>query len=157
MYEGFFLAVLVTLVILAIRPGNKVIYDNPVVIYKPGVYHATLAPSLDRSKNFIEQITSLFLEAGWQAGDIATQYFEVRDVAGNYLLAVGFRGGILYFQAILPSAADSHYNVLHQFSDQVMVHIPLVVFEDTLAGEQLRTAVEAAAKRLAIMCLILQE
>ena len=157
MYEGFFLAVLVTLVILAIRPGNKVIYDNPVVIHKPGVYHATLSPKLDRSKNFIEQIASLFLESGMQAGDIATQYFEVRDPAGQYLLAVGFRGGILYFQAILPSATGSHYNALRQFSDQVMVHIPLVVFEDTLAGEQLRTAVEAAAKRLAIMCLILQE
>lgn len=157
MYEGFFLVVLTALVILFMRPGKKVRYDNPVVIHKPGLYHATLAPKLDRAQTYIESIASQFFGAGLPAGDIATQCFEVRDADGQYLLAAGFRAGTLYFQAIMPSAAGSHYKTLHQFADQVMVHIPLSPSLDTRAGESLRTAVEVAANRLEIECLSLQE
>lgn len=152
MYEGFFLIVLLALVILFIRPGKKVRYDNPVVIHKPGFYHATLAPKLDRAQTYIESIASQFFGAGLQAGDIATQYFKVSDAAEQYLLAAGFRADTLYFQAIMLSAADSHYKTLHQFADQVMVHIPLAESADTRVTEQLRTAVEVAARNLQITC-----
>lgn len=157
MYEGFFLIALVALVILAIRPGKQVRYDNPVVIHKPGFYHATLAPKLIRAQNFIELVARQFFESGLQAGDIPTQYFGVQDAAGQYLLAAGFRSGKLYFQAIVPLAADSHYKTLHEFSDGVMVHIPLAGSACTQGGEHLRTALEVAAKRLEIVCLSLQE
>jgi len=158
MFEAFFLAALVILVVLAIRPGKTAVFDNPVVIHRPGQYHATLAPQLDRAQNFIEHIARQFTESGLHAGDIATQYFEVH-AGGQYLLAVGFRSGMLYFQAIMPlsSGADSHYKTLHQFSGQVMVHLPLT----TPLGEQdaviLRAAVESAARQLQISCLRLQE
>ncbi len=157
MYEGFFLIVLVVLVVLAIRPGKTVKYDYPVVIHKPGFYHATIAPELTRAQPFIEAVASQFFGAGLQAGDIPTQCFEVRDADGQYLLAAGSRAGTLYFQAIAPLAADSHYKTLHQFADQVMVHIPLSPSLDTRSGENFRTAVEVAANRLEIVCLSLQE
>lgn len=153
MYEGFFLIVLVTLVVLAIRPGKKVRYDNPLVIHKSGLYHATLAPKLIRAQPFIEAVASQFSGAGLPAGDIATQYFKVSDAAGPYLLAAGFRAGMWYFQAIEPLDADDHYKTLHQFADQVMVHVPIAESLDTRVAEQLRAAVEVAARNLQITCL----
>lgn len=157
MFEAFFLAALVILVVLAIRPRKTVIFDNPVVIHLPGQYHATLAPQLDRAQNFIEHIARQFSDSGLHAGDIATQYFEV-NAGGQYLLAVGFRAGMLYFQAIMPvlNGADSHYKTLHQFSEQVMVHLPLTTLISEQDAENLHTAVESAATQLQISCLRLQ-
>lgn len=145
MYEGILLVALVTLVVLAIRP-RKI---NPVVIHKPGLYHATLAPQLVRAKNLIEKIASGLIAEG----DIATQYYELHDVSGRYLLAVGLRGGILYFQAILPSASDEDCQALREFSGQVMVDIPLVSSPDQQGMAHLRAAVETAATVLQITCL----
>lgn len=157
MYEGFFLIALVTVVIFAMRPGKQVRYDNPVVNHKPGFYHATIAPELERAQYFIESVTGQFFESGDQSGDIPAQYFSVHDAAELYLLAAGFRAGTLYFQAIAPLAADSHYKTLKEFADQVMVDIPLAGSAAIQGGEHLRTAVEVAAKRLEIVCLSLQE
>lgn len=144
MYEGFFLIALVILVVLAIRPGKI----NPVVIHKPGCYHATLAPQLVRAKNLIEQIASGLIAEG----DIATQYYELHDVSGRYLLAVGLRGGIVYFQAILPSASDEDDQALREFSGQVMADIPLASSPDKQGMAYLRAAVEAVASQLKIVC-----
>jgi hypothetical protein len=147
MYEGILLVALVTLVVLAIRPGKT----NPVVIHKPGLYHATLAPQLVRVQNLIEQIVGRFSASG--LGDVATQYFDVRDDAGQYLLAVGLRGGIVYFQAILPSASDEDGQALREFSGQVMVDVPLAVSPGRQGMAYLRAVVETAATALQITCL----
>lgn len=157
MYEGFFLVVLTALVILFMRPGKKVIYDNPVVVHKPRLYHATLAPQLTRAQLFIEAVASRFFGAGLPQGDIATQYFQVSDAEGCYLLAAGFRAGTLYFQAIESSITGRHYQAINQFSDAVLENIPIVTSADTCVAEQLRAAVEVAARNLQISCLSLQE
>ncbi|MCX7193190.1 MAG: hypothetical protein NTY60_06180 [Proteobacteria bacterium] len=147
MYEGFFLVALVVLVVLAMRP--KVKYDNPVIIHKPGLYHATLAPQLDRAQDLIERISNQFSAAG----DVDTQYFTIHDVSGQYLLAAGFRAGTLYFQAILPALHDNNCKTLRLFSAQVMLQVPLGASREVQDALGLRAAVEAAADQLQIACL----
>ena len=60
MVELFLLTLLVTLVVLVIRRGKPVVLDNPLIIQRPGQYHITLAPQLDRAQTFIEQISARF-------------------------------------------------------------------------------------------------
>ncbi|MDO8351169.1 MAG: hypothetical protein Q7S94_08480 [Gallionella sp.] len=160
MYEALLLAVLVVLVILVMR--KPVLLDNPLIIQRPGHYHITLAPQLAHAKSFLELIAEKFSEAAPHEGELATQYFEVRATdapgAAHYLLAVGFRAGILYFQAIYPQPllkdADSHYETVRRFSEQVMAQwAPLAGNRDA----SLRAAVEAAAQQLKIACDCLQE
>ncbi|MDO9010580.1 MAG: hypothetical protein Q7U78_02060 [Gallionella sp.] len=157
MYEALLLAVLVVLVILVMR--KPVTLDSPLIIQHPGQYHITLAPQLAHARSFLELITGKFAEAAPHEGDAATQYFEVRETevpgAARYLLAVGSRAGILYFQAINPQPllkdADSHYETVRSFSEQVMVQLaPLAENRD--AAVSLRTVVEAAAQQLNIEC-----
>ncbi len=165
MFEAFLIAVLVVLVVLAMRGGKPVVLDNPLVIQRPGQYHITLAPQLGYAQNFLEHIVGRFAESGVDTGDIATQYFEVRDPGaadeGHYLLAVGFRSGMLYFQAINPlpllKDADSHPKMLRRFSEQVMVHHPLVSSAGAREEASLRAAVDEAAGQLKIACDSLQE
>lgn len=146
MYEGFVLITLVVLVVLAIRPAVK--YDSPLVIHKPGLYHATLAPRLGRVQYLIEQVAEQFSATG----DIATRQFKMHDAAGKYLLAAGFRAGVLYFQAI-PYSVDNDCEILRKFSDEVLVNIPLAKSQDMQGIASMRSAVEQAAKRLQIDCL----
>lgn len=148
MYEGIFLAALVVLVVWAIRPGKTVQYDSPIVIHKPALYHATLAPQLLRVQNLIEQIASHFSFEY----DIATQYFKVRDQEGDYLFAAGYRAGVLYFQA-LPASDNEEVSTLRRFSEAVMVHIPLVESQSAGGLARLRTTVTQQANRLQITCL----
>ncbi len=162
MFEAFFLVALVVVVLLALRGKKAVVFDNPVIIHKVGFYHATLSPQLGCAQDFIERITGQLAESGLKTGELATQYFEVRDagvVEGSYLLAVGLRAGMLYFQGILPElhAAASRYTSIHKFSGQVMAHHPLLALPDVQGALCLRAAVEAAAKQLQISCLSLQE
>jgi len=142
-YEAFILVTLAGLVILAIRPGVK--QGRPLIIHKAGLYHATLAPQLGRVQDLIGQIAGKFTATG----DIASLQFKLHDSGGQYLLAAGFRGGMLYFQA-LPCKADSDCETLHKFSDEVLINIPLV--ESQQGGIAMRAAVEAAAMQLHIEC-----
>lgn len=155
MFEAFFLAALVVVVVLAIRGNKVIVLDNPVIIQRVGCYHATLAPQLAHAQNFIGQIAGLWIEAGNESRDLATQYFEIHDanmsVAGHYLLAVALRAGILYFQAILP-VAGNHHAAIREFSGQVMLHHPLLVSEDRPGASSLHAVVEAAAMQLQITC-----
>lgn len=148
MYEGLVLVALAAFVILAIRP--VVNQDSPFVIHKPGIYHATLAPQLARVQDLIERITGHFSAAG----DIASLQFKMDDSGRQYLLAAGFRAGMLYFQAI-PYKDNSDYATLRQFSNEVLINIPLGVVESDRAA--LRAAVEIAAMRLRIECLSIKD
>lgn len=158
MFEAFFLAALVTVVVVAIRGRKTPVFENPIIIHKVGIYHATLSPQLAHAGNFIERIASEFAEAHLSASEITTQYFEIREKAADafYLLAVGARAGVLYFQAITPmpllTKNDSHYKILRQFSEQVMVHHPLVSTPDSLCTTYLQDTVKSAANSLQIIC-----
>ena len=60
MVELFLLTLLIILIVLSIRRGKPVVLDNPLIIQRPGQYHITLAPQLDRAQTFIEQIAARF-------------------------------------------------------------------------------------------------
>jgi hypothetical protein len=158
MVESFLLLCVITVVILAIRRGKPIVLDNPVIIYRPGQYHITLAPQLNCAQTFMENIAGQFPRAA--TNECATQYFEVRDPRvvtggeGFYLLAAALRGGVLYLQAINPQPllhdADSHLKTVREFSDKVMALHPLIGVSDEHGVGKLQTAVGSAASQLQI-------
>lgn len=166
MGELLLLITLVTLVVLTIRRARPVVLENPVIIQRPGQYHITLAPQLNRAQTFIEQIAKQFTQLHPPESDLPTQYFEVRDPKvfsrgqSSYLLAIALRGGVLYFQAINPQPllrdADSHYKTLREFSESVLQHHPLSEPADELGGEKLRVSVDTIAGQLKIAVKALQ-
>jgi hypothetical protein len=166
MGESLLLITLITLVVLTIRRARPVILENPVIIQRPGQYHITLAPQLNRAQTFIEQIAKQFTQLHPPESDLSTQYFEVRDPKvfsqgeSSYLLAIALRGGVLYFQAVNPKPllrdADSHYKTLREFSESVLQHHPLSEPMDELGAEKLRAAVDTIAGQLKISVKVLQ-
>lgn len=160
MGEALLLITIIALVVLTIRRTRPVVLDNPVIIHRPRQYHITLAPQLNRAQNFIEQIAKRFIPLHPPQGDLPSQYYEIRDpiVFANggsaYLLAVSFRDGMLYFQAINPQPliydADSHYKTLHEFSESVLKQHPLSKPTDELWAEKLRASVDTIAGQLKI-------
>lgn len=155
MYEGFLLVTLVLLVLVALRSGNQVIYEQPLLIHQPGCYQATLAPQLGRIQAFLEQVAKQLVEIG--ENDVPTRYFEIHDGIGPYLLAASMRSRTVYFQAIMPPASGSSYKTLATFSAQVMVNIPISVSTDVRDVALLHAAIKFFAERSNIVCSELQE
>lgn len=165
MGELLLVASIITLVVLTIRRAKPVILENPVIIQRPGQYHITLAPQLNRAQTFIEQIASQISLINLADRELPTQYFEVHDpkvfAQGEscYLLAVAVRGGMSYFQAINPQPllrdADSHYKTVREFSESVLQYHPLGGLGDEICAEQLRAAVDAVAGPFKISVKIL--
>ena len=159
--------ILISLVVLAIRRAKPVEMENPVIIQRPGQYHITLAPQLNRAQTFIEQIAKQFIQLHPPKSNILTQYFEVRDPKvfsqgeSSYLLAIALRGGLLYFQAVNPKPllrdADSHYKTLREFSEAVLRHHPVTEPADELWAEKLRDSVETIAGQMKLAVKILHE
>jgi hypothetical protein len=165
MGESLLLLTIITLIVITIRRARPVILENPVNIHRPGQFHITLAPQLNRAQTFVEQIAKQFIQLHHPKGDLPTQYFEVRDPKvfskgqNSYLLAVSLRGGELYFQAVNPKTskheAESHYKTVHEFSESVLQHHPLAGSVDESSTESLRAAVEATAAPLQITVEVL--
>jgi len=167
MGESLLLITVITLIVLTIRRARPVVLENPVIIERPGQYHITLAPQLNRAQTFVEQIAKEFAQSQLPSGDLPTQYFEVRDPKvfaqgqSSYLLAIALRGGMLYFQAVNPGPllhdADSHYKTVREFSESVLQQHPLSELADELWAEKLRTAVGTIAGQLQIAVKMLAQ
>ena len=167
MVELFLLTLLITLIVLSIRRGKPVGLDNPIIIQRPGQYHITLAPQLDRAQTFIEQIAARFSLPPLQQGDLPSLFFEVLDpgvVAREgscYLLAAAYRGGLLYFQAIDPQPllrdADSHLKQIREFSGAVLALHPLGHPAGRDEAGKLCDAVETAAQKMNITVKMLAD
>lgn len=167
MVELFLLTLLVALIVLSIRRGKHVSMDNPIIIQRPGQYHITLAPQLDRAQTFIEQIAARFSLSRSPQGELPSLFFEVRDPGvlaregSCYLLAAAYRGGLLYFQAIDPQPvlrdADSHLKQIREFSGAVLALHPLEHPAGGGEAEKLRNAVETAAQQMKITVKMLAE
>ncbi len=167
MGETLLLITIITLIVLTIRRARPVVLDNPVVIQRPGQYHITLAPKLNRAQTFIEGIARQFAQMHPPSGDLPAQYFEVRDPnlivpgASGYLLAITVRQGVLYFQAVNPPpllpGGDSHCKALRTFSEGVLEKHPLSEPMDEQWSEKLREAVGAIASQFRIDVTTLHE
>lgn len=165
--ELFLLIILVTVVVLGIRRGKPGTLESPLVIHRPGQYHLTLAPQLERAQTFIELIAGQYAQSRPPQGELPGQFFEVRDRSvlgeegGFYLLAVAYRNGLLYFQAINPQPllrdADSHLKQAREFSEAVLALHPLEHPAGGEEAEKLCSAVRAAAQQLNIAVKILAE
>jgi hypothetical protein len=167
MGESLLLITIISLIVLTIRRARPVVLERPVIIQRPGQYHITLAPQLNRAQTFVEQIAKEFAQTQVPSGDLPTQYFEVRDprvfARGQscYLLAIALRGGMLYIQAVNPKPllhdADSHYKTVREFSESVLQQHPLAELADEFWAEQLRTAVSTIARQLQITVDLLSQ
>lgn len=166
MGETLLVLTLLTLVVLTIRRAKPVVLDNPVIIQRPGQYHITLAPQLNRAQIFVEQIAKQFFQLHAPEGDLPTQHYEVFDPKvfaqgeSSYLLAIAMRSGMLYFQAINPQPllqdADSHYKTLREFSETVLQLHPFSGPVDEPEAEKLRATVDTIAGQLKISVRVLQ-
>jgi len=166
MFELFLLILLVTIIVLSIRSGKSVVLDEPIIIHRPGQYHITLAPQLNLAQTFIEQIAKQFALSYSPQGNIPSQYFEVRDPQASaqggtcYLLAIAWRGGMLYFQAINPQPslhnAEGHLKTLREFSEAVLALHPLTEPVDAAEAEHLRATVDWVANQSMITVKILE-
>ncbi len=165
MGESLLLITIITLIVITIRRARPVILENPVNIHRPGQYHITLAPQLNRAQTFVEQIAKQFIQSHHPKGDLPTQYFEVRDPKvfskgrDSYLLAVTLRGGELYFQAANPKPSkhegDDRYSTLREFSESVLQQHPLSGTADGSGAENLRATVESIAAQQTIAVEVL--
>ncbi len=134
MAELFLICMIVTLVVLTIRSGRPVILDTPVIISRPGKYHITLAPQLNRAQSFIEQVVIQLAKLEPPIMSSYSVFFSVHDTkicpTGDqlYLLAVSARAGSWYFQAILPQPLlhdhDSHQKTISEFAAAVLLEQP---------------------------------
>lgn len=164
--ELIILAVVAAVVVMGMRYGKTAVLDTPIIIHQSG-YHITLAPQLGCAQAFIADIAKQFLETHQPQGDIPALYFEVRDpnvpVRGEncYLLAAAFRGGMLYFQAIIPQPllrdADSHLKTLREFSGAVLAQLPVVQAVDGCGTKKLADTIQLAAQQMKIAVKTLQE
>jgi hypothetical protein len=160
MGESLLLLTIITLIVITIRRARPVILENPVIIQRPGQYHITLAPQLNRAQTFIEQIAKHYTQSHPQQRDLPAQYLEVRDPKvfsrgqDCYLLAIALRDGVLYFQAVNPKPkqhdADSHYKTLHEFAESVLQHHPFSGPADEQGAEKLRATVDTIAAQFMI-------
>ncbi|MGB8411153.1 MAG: hypothetical protein WCE58_14750, partial [Gallionella sp.] len=148
------------LIVITIRRARPVILQNPVIIQRPGEYHITMAPQLNRAQTFIEKIAAEYSRTHSLQGDFTSRYFEVRDPkvfaqgADCYLLAVTLRDGLLYFQAANPGKpqkdAASHLQTIREFSEKVLKQHPRKEPAGMQGAEELDAAVETVAKQLQI-------
>ena len=160
MGESLLLITIITLIVITIRRAKPVVLENPVVIQRPGQYHITLAPQLNRAQTFIEQIAKQFSQSHPEQGDITSRYFEVHDPkvfaqgADCYLLAVTLRDGLLYFQAANPKVskhdADNHLANIREFAESVLKRHPHQESAGEQGAEKLDAAVSTAASQLQI-------
>lgn len=151
------LAVLVSVVVFAIRFNRPAAPENPVIVQQCGRYHITLAPQLDFALEFLETLAQRLDEAWRPDGDISTRYFQVhyddpaKQSGGFYLLAVAYRKGIYFLQAIAPlpllDDADSHLKTLRVFSDTVLLHYPLALPVDAGNAEKMDALIKEAGRR----------
>ena len=166
MGESLLLITIISLIVLTIRRARPVVLDSTVTIQRPGQYHIILAPQLNRAQIFIEQIAKQFLLLHPPKGDLPSQYYELRDPSvfakgeSVYLLAVTWRDGMLYFQAINPQPspldADSHLKTLREFSETALQQHPYSEPADEQWAVKLRESVDTIAGQLKIAVKALQ-
>jgi hypothetical protein len=155
MIETLTLITLCMLYLIYVRPGKTPPLNNPLIIERPGKYHALLAPNLNLAQPLVEAIALRLLESSSDAGNSTTQFFEVQDshvtAHGNvvYLLAITKRDGMLYFQATAPADKSDHLKTISEFSQKDLAKLPPAGEpNDTVNQEIVSAAQQVASTRL---------
>ena len=154
--ELFILALVVTLVVLSMRP-KAVALDQPLIVHSPGRYHITLAPQLAYAQEFLRCIADESDNVRPPDGDIPGQFFTVDSsdqsvpAGRQFLLAASCIGGQLYLQAITPQPllrdSDSLLEQIRKFAEAVLALHPPGRSAGTAATEKLIGMVRSAAQQ----------
>lgn len=151
MIELVLLIAIVAAVVLALRKRGGA--DAPVILQRPGLYHITLAPQLGSVRGFIESLGQRLAEDCRPAGDVPTRYFRVTRAGDDefFLMAVAFRKGICFIQAIVPrplvTDAAGHLAALREFSETVLLHYPPVPPVDAGGAGKMSAAIGERARQ----------
>ena len=151
MIETLTLITLCMLYLIYVRPGKTPPLNNPLVIERPGKYHALLAPNLNLAQPLVEAIAQHLQESPSGGGNSATQFFEVQDshvtAHGNaaYLLAITKQNGMLYFQATAPVGNSDHLKTISEFSQKVLEKLPLADEPDDMVNHEIVSAAQQVA------------
>jgi hypothetical protein len=152
MIETLTLITLCMLYLIYVRPGKTPPLNNPLVIERPGKYHALLAPNLNLAQTFVESIAQSLLESSSDAGNSTTQIFEVQDTHvtahghAAYLLAITKRNGMLYFQVTAPVNNSDHLQTISEFSQKELEKHPPAGDPDDTVNQEIVSAVLQIAK-----------
>ena len=152
MIETLTIITLFLLYIFYFRPGKTPPLNNPLVIERPGKYHALLAPNLNLAQPLVEAIAQRLLESSGDAGNSASQFFEVQDTHvtahghAAYLLAITKRNGMLYFQATAPAGNSDHLQTISEFSSKVLEKFPPAAEPDDTVGQEIVSAAQRVAR-----------
>jgi hypothetical protein len=156
-FELFILIALVAAVVIGMRHGKPAAPDTPIIVQQPRQYHITLAPQLDFALGFVETLAQRLVKVCQPTRDTPTRYFQVShkgaasQANGFYLLAVAFRKGIFFLQAISPLPllhdTDSHLDTLRVFSDAVLLHYPPVPPIDEGGAGRIDAVIEEVAQQ----------
>lgn len=116
MIELTLLTLLITIVVIIIKPGRTPPLENPLVIERVGQFHATLAPKLNLAQPLLEGISRNLSSQARASGNSSAYFFSVLDGdvkahgMDHYLFAVVLHAGMLHFKVTLPRKLDYDYN-----------------------------------------------
>lgn len=131
MIELTILTILITIVVIVIKPGRTPPLENPLVIERIGQFRATLAPKLNLAQPLLESISKNFSAQSRLPGDTGTLCFSVQDNdvkahgADHYLLAVSLHDRILHFAACPPRPLTYDYNTILSASTSALSGLQL--------------------------------
>lgn len=151
MIELALLVIVVAVVVLALRKRGAP--GQPLIVQRSGRYHITFAPQLGSLREFLEAVAQRLAGGPHPAGNVPSRYFQLRRAgqAESFCsLAVAFRSGIYFIQAIVPRPLqrdERHLADLREFSEAVLLHYPLLPPVDEGGAEMIDVAVEEVARR----------
>lgn len=131
MIELALLTILITIVVIVIKPGRTPPLENPLVIERIGQFRATLASKLNLAQPLLESISKNMPEQARSLGDTSTLYFSIHDGdvkahgAKHYLLSVTLHHKILHFAVCSPLPLIYDYNAILRASATALSDVQL--------------------------------
>lgn len=157
MIETITVITLCVLYLVFFRPGKTPLLEKPLLIERPGRYRITLAPKLNLAQPFIESVASRISVANEAIHSSAVQFFAVRDkqvatlVGAGFLLVIGYRNGMLYFQAEQPPQGGcNHHGWLAKFTEGEWLSAPAMDEHSLALGSCIISAIQNVARETGV-------
>jgi hypothetical protein len=153
MIETLTVITITVLLLIFFRPGKTEPLASPLVINRPGQFHAVLAPMLNLAQPMLEDISRHLGAQDRQTGNTETRYFKVIDKEvkyhgkNYYLLAITLRDGELYFQATAPQENSNEFDTIGEFSEAMLSRHPSDSAHSDAAETALGNAIETATSK----------
>lgn len=162
MIETITVITLSILYLVFFRPGKTPELENPLLIDRPGRYRITIAPKLNLAQPFIESVAARICFDKDALLGSTTQFFAIRDKQAGpqafdgFLLVIGYRDGMLYFQAEQPPRSDEDQpGWLSVFTDRVLASSPARDKHSATLDSQIISAVQRVATEQGVDVILL--